>query len=209
MTHSPYVKSLATFTLLVGWLAVQSVLPAQADLSKSSSRPLRTIPDGTTIPGTGSLLVRNQNGVFMTLHTAGLTPGNAYTVWWVIFNKPNKCSGGECGPDDFVPGNPAEISVLFAAGQVAGVDGTADFSSYRAVGDISDPCSCVPPLFIGAGLQKPMSAVIHLVVHSHGPAILNDPALLQEQISTFNGGCNPGEPNEGQCEDVQFSDHRP
>ncbi|MGH3647369.1 MAG: hypothetical protein ACRDTM_09355 [Micromonosporaceae bacterium] len=45
---------------------------------------------------------------------------------------------------------------------------------------------------------------MHLVIRTHGPAI---PGMLDYQISSFNGGCAPGEPNTGLCRNVQASVH--
>jgi hypothetical protein len=46
-------------------------------------------------------------------------------------------------------------------------------------------------------------AEIHLVVRSHGPASA-DPAVLQQQLTTFNGGCPPNT-----CMNVQAAPHLP
>ena len=45
-----------------------------------------------------------------------------------------------------------------------------------------------------------LDATIHLVIRTHGPVI---PGMQMAQFGTLNGGCNPGEPNEGLCEDMQ------
>ena len=37
-------------------------------------------------------------------------------------------------------------------------------------------------------------------MRTHGEPI---PGLVNEQLQSFNGGCNIGEPNEGLCDDVQ------
>lgn len=57
----------------------------------------------------------------------------------------------------------------------------------------------------GRGLTNPTQAEIHAVVRTHGPVI---PGMVDEQIHTFNGGCDPGQPNEGQCQDLQFTAFR-
>ncbi|NND52038.1 MAG: hypothetical protein HKN54_06510, partial [Flavobacteriaceae bacterium] len=43
-----------------------------------------------TIPGT-STLHRNAHGITVNYKTSGLIPGNAYTLWWVIWNNPGNC----------------------------------------------------------------------------------------------------------------------
>src|SRR3990172_8125414 len=47
---------------------------------------------GTLIEGAESTLVRMPHGVSMTFKTVGLTPGDAVTMWWIIFNRPENCS---------------------------------------------------------------------------------------------------------------------
>lgn len=79
-----------------------------------------------------------------------------------------------------------------ATGHVIGGNGKGNFSGHRNIGDTGD---CM----FGPGLQNNQQEV-HVVVRTHGEAI---PGLVNEQISTLNGGCNPGEPNEGVCANVQ------
>jgi hypothetical protein len=40
-----------------------------------STHPVLVIADGSVVPATGTILVRNRDHVFATIHTAGLTPG--------------------------------------------------------------------------------------------------------------------------------------
>jgi hypothetical protein len=56
--------------------------------------------DRTLVEGAESTLVRMKHGVYATFSAVDLEPGEAYTLWWVIFNKPENCSNGECGVDD-------------------------------------------------------------------------------------------------------------
>ena len=50
-----------------------------------------------------SKLVRNNNGVSLTLNTSELDPGSAVTVWFVVFNNPGACAS-DCAGSDL--GNP-------------------------------------------------------------------------------------------------------
>jgi hypothetical protein len=144
------------------------------------------------------MLVRNDGGVTMTLHTSGLVPGNAYTVWWVIFNNPSACIGG-CGMDDLA--RPAvQASLAFATGHVVGND-VANFGAWLGVGDTGGVLSSPPSPAGPYGLLDSRTAEIHLVVRSHGSAL---PELLKEQISSFNGGCPPNA-----CMNVQAAVHLP
>ena len=51
-------------------------------------------------------------------------------------------------------------------------------------------------------LDDPLNAIVVLILRTHGPVA---PGFVQDQIRTFNGGCNIGEPNEGLCQDRQGS----
>lgn len=161
------------------------------------------LPSGPDVPGASSWLTTEEAGALMAIHTTELEAGDAYTVWWVVFNRPDRCtthpSGPiRCGPDDLSRPEP-EASALFGAGGVVAGRGDAFFGAHLPVRDTS---GCQPELPCREGLTNPNEAEIHLVVRSHGPAI---PGHVDGQITTFNGGCNPGEANEGQCRNVQAS----
>ena len=197
MNHIRRHKGFATIILLAGTLLVPGALPAQADSPKTTIEPLLLIPSGAVAPGTGSILVRTEEGVGATLHAFGLVPGNVYTLWWAIFNNPKKCATDPCTPADL--SNPDVQGVMFSgSGQIAGEDGTADFGAFRAVGDPSGKVEGT-----AEALEKPFKAQIHLAVRSHGPASA-DPTVLQQQLTTFNGGCPPNP-----CTTVQFAPHQP
>jgi hypothetical protein len=186
----------------LGAFAAQSAWSAGAEQDAS---PVGVWMSPALIDGAWSKLVRNDNGVDVTVHTSGLTPGTADTVWWVFFNNPAACQhgmfGARCGLGDVLT-NPASLpSVQFAAGHVIGGDGVGNYGAYFSAGAAPDcagfglPCN---------GLLDARTADVHVVIRTHGDAI---PGLLHEQISSFNGGCLPGEPNVGQCHNVQASVH--
>ena len=58
------------------------------------------------------------------------------------------------------------------------------------------------PLGVVTGLEDPQGAVIIAVLQDHGAAH-DDPELLNRQLTSFQGACNPG------CEDVQAARHVP
>lgn len=187
--------------------------PASPDLSEqqlllSHSRATRsqgtvfTIADLTEV-GT-STLNRNNNGVTARLRTTDLEPGSAVTMWWVVFGDPTECAGSPCALADL--GNPdVKGDVLYAAGHVVG-NGKANFGAHRAEGDTDGSIADLFGLPAAEGLVDARASEVHLVVRTHGPAI---PGLISEQIHSFNGGCDPGQPNEGLCEDIQFAIHQP
>ena len=169
---------------------------ADSATNRISISPVVVFGGTTVITGAGSELVRAKGGVYMDLHTQGLTPGIVATAWWVFFNNPAACATDPCSGDDF-PNPAVEASVLYAAGRVVGPDGALDIGAFRAAGDTTGAN-------FGPGLLDPKRAQIHLVVRSHGPALLGDPAALAAQLTTFNGGCPPNA-----CGNVQASVHEP
>jgi hypothetical protein len=163
---------------------------------KISVQPLLRFSDGSALQGGGSLLARTRSGIYMSFHSSGLTPGTVVTTWWAFFNKPKECATSPCTVADL--NNPdVQPSLLVATGRVVGADGTADFGAFRAEGDTTGAV-------FGPGLVNAMKAEIHLVVRTHGAAILDDPQTLQAQLSTFNGGCPPNT-----CANLQVSIHQP
>jgi len=148
--------------------------------------------DEDEVDGASATLLRTHNNVRMTIKTLDLDPHDTYTVWWVIFNKPENCTDdtdiSECGLGDLNPlTNP---SILYAAGHVVGGNGKGNFAGSLREGDLS---GCQPPWddfgLCGDGLEDAQNAAIHLLVRTHGPKI---PGMVNDQINTFAGGCTPG-----------------
>jgi hypothetical protein len=161
--------------------------------------------DPEQIEGARATLVRNRNGARLNIQTRELEPGHTYSVWMVVFDAPEHCAEPyACGLDDIIPlmddpgaENPSEATVFGAVGGgLAGGTGRAAFAGHAKPGDEANDV-----LFGDGSLDNPLTAEIHFVIRTHGPAI---PGMIHEQISTFNGGCEEGEPNEGLCDDVQF-----
>lgn len=164
-----------------------------------SFSPVIGFTDQAVVPATGTILVRNRNNVFATMHTVGLTPGTAVSLWWVFFNNPQNCATQPCKPSDLA--NPAvQGSIASAGGKVIGADGTATFGAFRTVGDLT---GVFPNMGTAQGLLDALRAEIHLVARSHGPASA-DPATFNQQLSQFNGGCPPNT-----CANLQASVHQP
>lgn len=67
------------------------------DALKSVS-PVMTMGDAKVEVGS-SEIVRREDGVFVILRTTKLPPGEAVTMWLVVFNKPEYCSD-PCNADD-------------------------------------------------------------------------------------------------------------
>jgi len=93
-----------------------------------------------------------------------------------------------------IGGHPGvESSVLWATGHVVGDDGQAGFAGQLQVGN--------PPgqVMFGSGLLEAQGAEVHLILRTHGLPI---PGWVDEQISTFEGGCEVNV-----CANQQFAIH--
>lgn len=176
-----------------------------ADASAQSSRSdVRRMITDELVEGAWATLTRKDAGAAAILHTGGLDPGSAYTLWWVVFNHPDRClgrhAGLRCGPTDLF--NPdVDASLLWAAGAVAGSTGEATFESRLAGGDNAGAFVMPGMQDPSPGLTQPHTAEIHLVVRNHGPARQEH---LEEQTTTMNGGCDVGQPN-FPCKDEQYA----
>lgn len=191
---------------------VTSEALAVATSSPVFKLPVVGVPEG--VPDASSTVRRTKNGVNATLHTSGLTPGNAYTMWMVVFNNPAACAGVPClEPDLFNPD--VAGNVIYVTGHVAD-DEEGTFSGRVAKGDTSNTVPLdeildgmfdfLPP---PVGLTELLDAEIHLVVRNHGAMI---PDQMPGQIHTFEGGCTEvsslglgSGPNV--CADIQASIH--
>jgi hypothetical protein len=186
--------------LLIAMLAVVNVT-AQSGASgnpKISSNSVHLMSNGTLVPSAGSTLFRSKDGVYFDYHASSLPPGNAVSAWLAVFNHPEYCATVICTPSDFA--NPFVDGTLFnTGGIVVGPDGKGVYGAFREVGDLT---GARPGTGFGAGLTDPLAAQIHIVLRSHGPASA-DPAILEQQLTMFNGGC----PAAG-CVNLQASVHQ-
>jgi hypothetical protein len=204
------------FCTLIALLVAAFSVTAQ-ELAPDTT-PIFRFADGSNVEGGWSTLSRLDNGLAMTFHTDDLTPGDAYTVWWVIFNAPQNCTDGVCNEDDLFVINDeghiatdefgqrqmdpaalenAQISIQYATGSAIDDDGIGDFAAAVGTGE-------VPGIVLGPGLVDPQTAEVHLVVRTHGPVVKD---LFDAQISSFGGGCEPMDA--APCADVQFTMHQP
>ena len=130
--------------LLLGAVLATGSLPAHA--APPTREEVRTFPGpGVVVPGANAKLVRQPDGASFAFTTRGLMAGNAYTIWFVAFNKPGACNapmmvGGEvialCGLPDL--GNAAaEPTAVWGAGHVVGGSGMTTLGGRVAVGDTS------------------------------------------------------------------------
>jgi hypothetical protein len=179
-------------------LTMVGTVSSQSDGSgnvKTTIAPVHSLASGAVIPAAGASLGRNNNGVFGTMSTSGLTPGHVITFWWAIYNNPEFCAAPACAPPDL--NNPAvNGSLQYAGGTIADAGGRASVSGYLARGDNSG--FYLNPAFPNMpnpsqGIVDTKKAQIHLAVRSHGLPYA-DPTILQQQLTSFPGGCSVASP---------------
>jgi hypothetical protein len=225
----------AAVAMLVAALAVA---PGATAAARDNS-PLFFFEDGTHAGGQSSLVRNGELGMVSAhIKASHLTPGNAYTYWWVVFNDPSQCNGPdgdpegapECGENDIfdfdvendgVPFDLAQITaarivVLGGNGEIANNGGHATFT-----GALFEDSSLGHDVLLGPGgvfdfgnewfLEDAMTAEIHIVARNHGPA--QSGADLAEQLHIFGGNCTPassGGAGTGAfvCVDEQFAVHK-
>ena len=177
------------------------------------------------VPGAFSKLDRSERGIATKLRTRA-RPGHAHTLWYVIFNSPENCSDAACGDDDIFI-DPSNHSAGFNAPQIAATRASVVWGSAGAVANPAGRLKldgalgagelphgprqvvigraedgALIPLGVVTGLEDPHGAVIIAVLQDHGAAH-DEPELLDRQLTSFQGACNPG------CEDVQAARHLP
>ncbi len=150
-------------------------------------------PFGSTavLPQAGASLSRNRDGVLGTISTSGLTPGHVMTFWWAIFNNSRFCATPVCAPSDL--NNPlVNSSLQYGGGTIADAGGRVNFTGYLARGD-NTGFYLIPTLpnmpNPAPGIVITQKAQIHLVIRTHGVADA-DPTILNQQLTTFTGGCS-------------------
>lgn len=136
----------------------------------------------TGVPvGGAATLTRTKNSATARIHTSGLETNAAYSIWWVVWNKPSRCVGG-CGEDDIgIRGN----GVFYAGGLITGDDGTANTIVSVNAGKPVEGAE----VLLGSWLEKGrgFKAELHLVIRSHGPII---PGMVDVQVGSFEGACH-------------------
>lgn len=142
------------------------------------------VREPTVVDGASASLVRTDDGIEFEFDTAGLTPGNAYTLWLAVVDEPSGCSTSPCPPPEILGLDEADGQVLFADGLVVGVSGEATFTGEQPVG-------AIPGWLPNRIFDDPIGAEVVLVVNDHGPEL---PEHMPGMISTYRGGCSEGSP---------------
>jgi hypothetical protein len=161
-----------------------ALLGGSSDASFFQAKNLFMFGNPANLLAGAAILTRSGDGISFRVYTSGLAPG-AYTVWVVIFNRPENCAAGpgKCmGTPDLA--NPAvEGSTVYGTASVVGMDGVANF--HGSLGEGTPPAGIQVNVAGGTanGLKDSRKAEIHLVVRAHGPVNATGNAALQ--LSTF------------------------
>ena len=188
-----------------------------AAIADTQTSPVLWFSDASESGG-WSHLTRTEGMILITLEAANLMPGDAHTLWWIVFNTPEGCSDA-CGEDDIF--NPdgslnvegvlsAGITVSNATGNIAKADGTLEFGG-RLIrnGGANGHQVVFTPYDFGADAttayqlyaSAEADAEVHVIVQSHGQS--RGGIKLLEQLAYIESNCTP------ECEDRQFAVHLP
>ena len=201
------------FLLLALALLLVNAAPAGAKATDKAG--LYDFETGLAIGGGAhTTLQRTADAVSLRYHSRSLTPGNAYTVWFVILNDPLLCEGeGEdagCGEDDVGEGRAAVI--YSGAGGIANGGGNLNAIGSLTEGNPEGYQNLLHDLAVdgAARFTDAEGAEIHTVLRDHGPST-GDP----HQVETYAGDCTSassfGLPSVHElfaCVDIQFSVHQ-
>lgn len=195
-SHTAGHARLGRGIVLAGVLALVMAAPASADGHRTTVDVEAF--DGSGAQGTATL-TRTPHGVSLSAHTevggelfvlpfgvplgVDWAPGDASTVWWVVFNAPGNCTD-PCGEDDVIAAlggaNDAEIGIHYAAGHVA--------QHHWRVGARLAEWDTGGAIF-GMPLKDSSAAEVHVVFRSHGPAANLAPGEVAAAIHSIDGGC--------------------
>ena len=132
------------------------------------------------VKGSKANLTVLKDGAYVCLSTQQLTPGNVYTLWIAVINKPENCTATPCNVKDFIDHADMTVpDVGYADSLIASADGTGKFSGFIQAGKLKQN-------WYGNGYNNLKTGEVHLVVHDHGPLI---PERAAEMLSTYRGGC--------------------
>ena len=144
---------------------------------------------GTPVRGRATLC-KTPFGLWSTISARGLTPGNAYTVWWVYIDRPEQCAGQPLPSPEVIPfPEPPEY---------AGTCGLADFFTPDESGAFLDPLAVFGRMdgsivrtgyrtrFAGdwRDFQPRGGSQVWMFVFGHGPADTSDKRQLARQLLT-------------------------
>jgi hypothetical protein len=164
------ISAVSAFLLL---FMLTASLGAQNNAADHDFTSIKMIASGAVVGS--AQLVRNDNGITCVIHTSGLVPGDAYSVWWVI---------------------PGESLIMNASGGIAGGDGTATFAGHLSQGPVPAVDGSTVLSSDDGDFDNPRTDTVVVVIRHHGPPI---PGEINQQTGSFNFGCGAGG-----CKNVQI-----
>ena len=191
-------------------------IPVDPGVTEIDNAQTVDIVDPVTGVIQGESVLRRKNGYLtVSFKATDLTPNYAYTLWWVIWNNPEKCkTPNACEEIDFLTPDQSKVEVIYATGQVVGPRSFANFNAQLKENDVTGSINAIFGMPRYGGMKNASSAEVHLVLRSHGPAIRGQ---VDEQTGTYNGGCKydlgafTGDiPDSfGECGDILAAVHQP
>jgi len=189
--------------LLAASLSVAAVSAAHADdLGRREPVVFQAangidLTQGSIPAASAGILVRSPSSIEARLALSGLYPYNAYTIYWMIYNRPQNCAvPTACFPTDLTDAtgapDPQKIkavggTVFIATGFIAAQDGTANVSYVLKDGPLpSGDVPAVPQLAGELWLGNGLGAYIIVIIRTHGPAAAGRTAT---QISQPEANC--------------------
>ena len=117
-----------------------------------------------------AFLVRSKDRLEARVMLADLVPGDAHTIWWIIFNEPSACSTHPCTPGpDFGPGRAA---LFFGTGVIAaagGKGGVVNVTFDTQAGGPPKGAVVIPDApELGLKAGHGFKAEVHLLMIDHG-----------------------------------------
>lgn len=174
---------------------------------KIQSEPLVTLAAGDTVGF--SKVIRFPSGVLSFVFSTGQTIGDATTLWVAVYNNPENCTAPICTtPDAFNPATGPDVTT--GTGRVVRGPLTV-YTTWSKANDLDNSLGAFLLGTPSVGISNPMTAQFRLVVKTHGPVI---PELLNDQLTTFQGGCEfgflpeipeLGTPGPNTCAEIQIS----
>lgn len=184
--------ALAIMGLVVGGAFALTSGDVQAKQTQFQTSNMEVTGDpGNLVPGAATLS-RDKKGISYRINTTELAPGHVYTIWTVIFNRPQHCMDGCNGPD--LSDATVRGSVVFGGSYIAGANGTGNFNDSVDKGAPPAGLQVNVPAGTANGLIDPMKAEVHLVLRTHGSPVEGHADV---QLSTFEE-CDA-------CTNVQFA----
>jgi hypothetical protein len=176
--------------LIAAAVSAATLLPTGSALAEHPSPVSRATAswwwDDSSVVGL-TTLVRTPGALDSTYRARDLTPGDAVTLWFIVFNHPENCSTTPCSIAGDVFNPAAGADFYWGDGRVVGDSGRVTFVGRLRIDDTTHSGKAETGLAEPVPLSNPLGAEVVLALHSHGPAATGD--ALAAQLNSFTGGC--------------------